>query len=148
MTREEFARSLLKEVGVRWVTKPRLYALVAWMQAEGNGGANNPLNTTEKMPLSTTFNSVGVQNYSSFSEGVMATAKTLNYGADRDSHGYKPIRRRLRRFLILNRAKKVLEAVEESDWGTGGLALKCLPEVKANWDLYRGLPIVELARRS
>lgn len=145
MTREEFARSLLKEVGVRWITKPRLYALVAWMQAEGNGGSYNPLNTTEKMPLSTRFNDAWVQNYVSFFEGVTATAKTLNYGADRDLHGYKPIRRRLRKFFILNRAKKVLEAVEESDWGTGGLALKCLPEVKANWDLYRNLRIVEIA---
>jgi hypothetical protein len=141
-TREDFARALLIEIGAH-PTKPKLQALVAWMQAEGHGGAFNPLNSTQEMPHSTVFNSAGVKNYMGVLEGVIATAKTLNYGADRGLYGYKPIRRRLRKWLVLNRAKKVLEAVEASKWGTGGLALECLPEVKQSWDLYRALPIAQ-----
>lgn len=131
-TRGEFARAFLKEIGAP-VTKRNQYALVSWMQAEGGYAKNNPLNTTEDWAGATSYNYVGVKNYKSFNDGVQATAKTLNYGADRNLYGYAPIRKRLRknRFAYLT-----LRAVESSDWGTGGLALRCLPWVKRSFDSY------------
>lgn len=137
MTREDFARALLREIEAK-PTHRNLWALVSWMQAEGGTASYNPLNTTLEMPGSTDYNSVGVQNYKSFGQGVEATAKTLDYGADRNLYGYKPIRKRLRGGSW---ASLTLRAVERSIWGTGGLALKCLPMVKRNWDHFRNLPI-------
>jgi len=137
MTREDFARALLAEVGAK-PTQRNLWALVSWIQAEGGDASYNPLNTTLEMPGSTDYNGVGVKNYQSFEQGVEATARTLNYGADRGIYGYKPIRRRLRHNAW---AKWTLLAVERSIWGTGGLALRCLPMVKHQWDHFRNLSI-------
>lgn len=137
ITREEFARQFLRAIGAPR-TDRNLWAVVSWMQAEGSTAKFNPLATTQKMPGSTDFNSVGVQNYGSFQQGVEATAKTLNYGADRRIYGYKPIRRRLRHGAW---ALYTLNAVEASIWGTGGLAKRCLPGVKRYWSHYRNLPI-------
>lgn len=41
---------------------------------------NNPMNTTTRMPGSTTFNSVGVQNYPTAAEGAAANVATLMNG--------------------------------------------------------------------
>lgn len=137
ITREDFARLLLKEIGAP-VTQRNLWALVSWMQAEGSIADFNPLATTQEMPGATNFNSVGVKNYRSLEEGVEATARTLNFGANWGLYGYKPIRRRLRRNAW---AYWTLRAVEDSIWGTGGLGLRCLPSVKKHWNHYRNLPI-------
>jgi hypothetical protein len=132
-TRGQFARALLPRIGAE-VTTHNMRALLAWMQAEGDAGRFNPLNTTKDEPGATNFNWVGVKNYASFEDGVRATADTLNYGADRGLYGYGPIRRRLR----LNKpAYRVLLAVERSAWGTGGLALLCLPLVSARQTFYQ-----------
>lgn len=137
ITREDFALLLLLEIGAP-ATARNLWALVSWMQAEGSEARFNPLATTQEWEGATNFNAVGVKHYRSLEDGVAATAKTLNYGADRDLYGYKPIRRRLRRNAW---AYWTLRAVEASVWGTGGLALRCLPGVKRHWDHYRNLPI-------
>lgn len=137
VTREDFALLLLAELGAR-PTRRNLWALVSWMQAEGSEARFNPLATTQDWEGATDFNSVGVKNYASLGDGVAATARTLNYGADRGLYGYKPIRRRLRRNAW---AYWTLRAVEVSQWGTGGLALRCLSMVKRNWDHFRNLPI-------
>jgi hypothetical protein len=137
ITREEFARALLKEIGAP-ASQRNLWALVSWMQAEGSAAKFNPLATTQEMADASNFNSVGVKNYISLKQGVEATAKTLNYGADRGLYGYKPIRRRLRRNAW---AYRTLKAVEGSIWGTGELAVRCLPSVKRHWDYYRSLRI-------
>lgn len=119
-------------------TKRRMWAWVSWMQAEGGSAKFNPLNTTQEMPGATDFNWVGVKNYVSFKQGVQATIKTLNYGARHDLFGYRPIRQD----LVKNAwASKTLLDIERSEWGTGGLALKCLPGVKLFWDKYRVMPI-------
>jgi hypothetical protein len=137
VTREEFAKALLVQLKLE-PTKRRLWALVSWMQAEGGNARFNPLNTTHEMPKATIYNEVGVKNYDSLHEGVMATAKTLDYGARNNLYGYKAIRTA----LVKNKwASKTLWAVEHSQWGTGGLALKCLPGVKREWDKYRQMPI-------
>lgn len=136
-TREQWAKAFLAQLGLD-PTQRRYWALVSWIQAEGGNARYNPLNTTHEMPKATIYNEAGVKNYSSLHEGVIATAKTLDYGARHDLFGYKDIRSA----LVKNKwASKTLWAVEHSQWGTGGLALRCLPGVKREWDKYRKMPI-------
>lgn len=137
VTREQYARAFLARINAPRLRR-NLWALVAWMQAEGGNARFNPLNTTLKMPGSTDYNSVGVQNYVTLDQGLEATVRTLTYGAEHNLFGYRPIRRRLR---LCRFAAYTLTAVENSAWGTGGLALQCLPGVKRDWDHYRNLPI-------
>ena len=66
-----------------------LVVMVAWQAAENTQARWNPLATTLPMPGSTEFNSVGVQNYTSLSQGVQATILTLKQGAS--SYGYGPV---------------------------------------------------------
>jgi hypothetical protein len=124
-TRGQFATALLKLIDAP-VTRRNRRALLAWMQAEGDAGRYNPLNTTHDWPGATDFNWVGVKNYDSFVAGVAATAATLNYGADHGLYGYRQIRRDLR---LSEPAAQTLGAVERSEWGTGGLALRVLQTV-------------------
>jgi hypothetical protein len=132
VTRAEFTKKWLPLVEAP-VTKRNLWAVVSWMQAEGGDARFNPLNTTEEWQGATDYNSVGVKNYRTLEDGLAATARTLNYGADHDRFGYVPIRKRLRNNAY---AYWTLRAVEASLWGTGGLALRCLPWVKRSWELY------------
>jgi hypothetical protein len=137
MTREEWATAFLEGIGAP-VNRANLYAIVSWIQAEGGNAKANPLNTTHEAPGATTYNSAGVKNYPTVAVGLQATIETLEYGAERDLYGYRPIKRNLRRG---RRAGKTLRSVEHSIWGTGGLALKVLPYVKRYWDQYRIIPI-------
>jgi hypothetical protein len=123
-TRGDFARRFLEMIEAP-VTTHTLVAMMAWMQAEGDAGKFNPINSTHTMPGSTSFNWVHVQNYVDLGQGVEATAMTLDYGANRDLYGYRPIRSHLR---DNSKAMSVLKAVEESSWGTGGLCVRVLEE--------------------
>lgn len=116
--------------------KHNLWALIAWEAAEGgeNGAKFNPLNTTRRMTGSTSFNWVGVQNYLKESDGLEATRKTL----EEPGFGYKPILDGLR---AADSAASTLKALIHSSWGTGGLALRILPDVKSHWDEYKNVPI-------
>lgn len=129
MTRRDFAKALLRHLGAP-ITLRNMWVLISWMQAEGGAAKNNPLNTTEEWPGATVYNWVGVKNYPKFGDGVQATARTLNYGADRGLYGYGAIRHGLRHNAY---ALDTLEAVERSMWGTGGLAVRCLPGVKRSF---------------
>jgi len=135
-TRGEFARDFAKRVGAEADTRTHVHTMVAlqaWMQAEH--GINdespearfNPLNTTLEFPGSTLFNELspgfGVRNYATYDDGLTATARTLNRAADRGEHGYRLVRRLMRNNAP---AAKILEAVEASNWGTGGLGLRVL----------------------
>jgi len=140
VTYATWVRYFLPKIGCKripligYMSKHRTRAMYCWMYAEGHGGRFNPLNSTLQKPGSVTINSAGVQSYVSFEQGVEATAETLNYGADRNVFGYRKIRRRLR---INAPAKYVLAAIEDSKWGTGGLALRVLKENgKSNIDGY------------
>lgn len=119
-TRGHFAYHFAPKVGAELVEN-NLLTLLSWMQAEGDAGRFNPLNTTWEMPGSTTFNFAHVQNYLTFDDGVIATAKTLNAGAKADKFGYHDIRNALHRKA---HPRITLEAIERSSWGTGGLALR------------------------
>jgi hypothetical protein len=75
-----FAEALAVEIlkgGHLPVTTSNVQFLYNWMKAEGGGGNNNPLNTTLREPGSTTFNSAGVQNFTSTDQGIQATLSTL-----------------------------------------------------------------------
>jgi hypothetical protein len=54
--------------------------LTDWHGFELSGAQYNPLNTTQREPGSTSFNSVGVQNYPTPKVGATATAHTLTNG--------------------------------------------------------------------
>lgn len=138
-TRGQFGARLLKNWGAEKTRRNRI-AIQAWMQAEGDAARFNPLNTTENWQGATVFNSDGVKNYQSFEDGVAATSRTLNYGADHNLHGYRAIRNSLR----ANRsAKHTLEAVEASAWGTGGLGLLTRIYVALRLRKYEKHPIVQ-----
>ena len=137
MTREEWVRAFLRGIGAP-ESKRNLYAIVSWIQAEGGNARFNPLNTTHSAPGAVAYNSVGVKSYPTAEIGLQATIETLEYGAERDLYGYRPIKRNLKRN---RRAGKTLRAVENSEWGTGGLALRVLPDTKREWATRRLLPI-------
>jgi len=65
-------------------TSANLSSMAHWAQHEsiwpggpGKGGTYNPFNTTLGMPGATNYNSVGVKNYTSATEGVAGTVATL-----------------------------------------------------------------------
>lgn len=103
----------------RWVVHPHDWLSgMSWAQAEGDAGVLNLLNCTQHEPGSTRFNYVDVQNYANKRTSLHAHARTLNYGADHDEHGYAEIRHELRRHA---KPSIVAARVEASAWGTGGL---------------------------
>lgn len=83
----DFGVALLQKLGAP-VTKSNLQFLIAWSNEEGghwhNGAHFNPLNTTLNESGATTFNSVGVKAYTSWDQGVTATAATLQNGRYND----------------------------------------------------------------
>lgn len=83
MTQEQWARALLARLGYK-ATTAAVTAVLAWMRAEGgnwnNSARYNPLNTTQRMSGSSSMNSVGVQAYRSWDQGLDATVKTLKNG--------------------------------------------------------------------
>jgi hypothetical protein len=117
VTRQGYAQRLLKELAVQDPTHTypmNLYnieGLVCWMVAEGGTAAWNPLNTTQPMPGSSPLpgNTAGVQEYTSYAQGIDATIKTLlngNYAVVLESlrRGWKP-------WALLMR-------VQRTPWGT------------------------------
>lgn len=70
-----------------------LVVVVAWQAAEGTQAAWNPLATTHRMPGSTSFNSVGVQDFVSLEQGLLGTKETIENGWD--VYRYGPIVRSL-----------------------------------------------------
>ena len=86
----------------------------AWRQSEGGTAANNPFNTTMKMPGATTYknNTHGVKNYKSVEQGIEATCKTLKL------HYYTDIVDGLKNDVGL---KKLSRMSSIKTWGTGDL---------------------------
>jgi hypothetical protein len=58
-------------------SRNNLVVMVAWQAAEGTMASWNPLATTYSMPGATSFNSIGVKNYRSLTQGIRAIALTL-----------------------------------------------------------------------
>jgi cell wall-associated NlpC family hydrolase len=91
--------------------------LNAWARAEGGSASNNPFNTTQRAPGASSYNSVGVRNYATPSQGIGATVATLNNGR------YENI---LAALKAGNDARAAASALANSPWGTGSLVLKVL----------------------
>ena len=89
-TPQWFARKVLERLGLP-VTRSNVNWLTAWESREGGHWGNtaryNPLNTTLPMPGSSTMNGVGVRVYTSWQQGIEATAKTLESGLYNDIRG-------------------------------------------------------------
>jgi hypothetical protein len=84
VTPKSWATSVLK--AGNWPTSnANIQSLIAWALNEGGGGEYNPLNTTQTESGSSNFNNLGggqgVQNYTSWSQGIGATVATLNNGS-------------------------------------------------------------------
>lgn len=121
-TKQQWATTLLQRMRIP-VTNANLAAITFWMTMEGGAGpqygvknntANyNPLNTTrDGFPGATTVNSAGVKSYRSWEQGMDATVQTLSLPA------YANIVSHLRS----GTTGGVLEAIDNSPWGTKGLA--------------------------
>lgn len=115
---------------------------IAWMYTEsgdndgtGQGGRWNPLNTTWRLTsatapsghASTDFNWVPVQNYATFQDGLYATKRTLL----QSQYGFPKIVSRLRHKWWS--AKQVLNAIEDSAWGTQGLIFDVFKDVAGDY---------------
>jgi len=78
-----FARTVLTDLGAP-ATQAGVTSLTSWFPHEFPSwpplAANNPMATTMPAAGSTTYNSAGVQNYPSASEGAQAIALTLDNG--------------------------------------------------------------------
>jgi hypothetical protein len=74
-----FVRAVLADLHAP-ETQANISSLEAWLPHESTKAAHNPMASTLKEPGSTTFNSIGVQNYVSSTQGAYATAATLANG--------------------------------------------------------------------
>jgi hypothetical protein len=115
---DDFYNKILQELGAP-TSDENLKFLHAWRQSEGKAGKYNPFNTTQSMPNSTNFNSVGVKNYASMDDGLNATIKTLNNGR------YGCIVNGLKNNIG---AKKITQDCSNQlkTWGTGDLIAKVI----------------------
>lgn len=116
VTPTDWAKAFLAALGYP-VSSANVAAVVAWEAAEGgnwkNTAAYNPLNTTLVQPGSTAQNSVGVQAYTSWAQGLAATVETLQGNA----RGYSYIR------TVLSSSGgcgALASALSEAAWGTNG----------------------------
>jgi hypothetical protein len=76
-----------------------------------SGAKSNPLNTTERMPGSWTFNSANVQNYRDDGEGLEATNRTF----DTPHQGYDRIEYAIKHNLP---ARTIVSRIGDTNWGT------------------------------
>lgn len=107
---------ILRGIGAP-VTPQNLIFLNDWTRAEGGGASNNPFNTTQQAPGASSYNPVGVRNYSSPQQGISATIQTLTNGR------YGNI---LAALKAGTDARAAASALANSPWGTGSLVEKML----------------------
>jgi hypothetical protein len=87
--------------------------LKLWQAYEGGNAKYNPLNTTYKYSDTTNYNSVGVKNYASEQDGIVATYKTLSLNY------YKPIVKALKENQPLSYYKNNPDISKSiKTWGT------------------------------
>jgi peptidoglycan hydrolase CwlO-like protein len=114
-----------------------LVTLVAWQYSEFTQAAWNPLADTLAMSGSTTFNSVGVQNYVSLDQGLQATRFTLVNGP---AFGYGAI---LSELGACADPMSTANAINASMWcrgcAGGAYVVNDIAKVEASYDLYAQL---------
>jgi hypothetical protein len=129
-----WARALLAEIGAPACEENRVL-LVAWQAQESTDARFNPLATTHPMQGATDFNSVGVKNYVSPSQGLNAVRETLEEGAV--SYGYGSILSSLR---ACSDAEATAWYVNASAWcracTDGAYLTDLLPVVRADYLSY------------
>jgi peptidoglycan hydrolase CwlO-like protein len=112
-------------------------ALVAWQYSEFTQAEWNPLADTLTMPGSTTFNSVGVQNYVSLDQGLQAIRSTLTDGP---GLGYEAI---LSMLAGCSDPVSTARAINASMWcrgcAGGQYVVNDIPKVEADYTLYAEL---------
>jgi hypothetical protein len=117
------------------VCRDNMVAMVAWQVAESTQAAWNPLATTRRMPGSTDFNSVGVQNFQSLAQGLEATWGTIENGWE--VYRYGAIVRSLR---ACGTALQTALSINASSWCPGCVdgqyVLNVVPRVDADLEAY------------
>lgn len=120
------------------VCRSNLVAMAAWQAAESTQAAWNPLATTHRMPGSSDFNSVGVQDFVSLEQGLLGTWETIENGWT--VYGYGAIVRSLRR---CGSAMASGRAINASSWCPGCVGgvyvLNVIPHVEADLEGYLAL---------
>jgi len=120
-----FYKKVLKGIDAP-ITSENLAFFYAWRQAEGAKATYNPFNTTQKKEKSSLWNCLkkkegkcvaGVRNYTSETDGIDATIKTLKNGH------YSCIVNGLKKNIG---AQKISECPDLKTWGTGGLVKQVL----------------------
>lgn len=113
---DQWALDFLAVAGFQ-ATPENVRAVVSWEYAEssGGGGMFNPLNTTQGgYAGESNFNSVGVKNYATYSDGVAANARVIHNGY------YKHA---VAMFEHGSDARAICDAITASPWGTGYITL-------------------------
>ncbi len=118
-----WSRQILLELHCS-ITDKNMVAMLAWIGGEGTKAKNNPLATTRNGFGGTEFNTTGVKNYPTFSNGIRATMATLNLTY------YTAIRDALKKG---DNIQHVVWAVEASPWGTHSLPWR---DALANREIY------------
>jgi hypothetical protein len=114
----QFAAPVIRGLGGQ-VTPEKVRFFDAWARAEGTQAAYNPFATTRKgYQGETSFNSVGVKNYTNARQGIQATIDTLNLSY------YTNLTNLLRDPNAT--AEDLAKAVAASPWGTGTGVLRVL----------------------
>jgi hypothetical protein len=133
----EWAEGFLRRIGVPACRENRV-VVVAWQVQESTRAAWNPLATTRRMPGSTDFNEVGVQNFVSLRQGLEATRRTVEHGLE--VYGYGAIVDSLRR---CDDALVTAEAIAASSWCPGCLGgmyvVGVVPKVDADYAAYAAI---------
>jgi peptidoglycan hydrolase-like protein with peptidoglycan-binding domain len=116
VTNQNVFQKILMSLGAP-VSGENMKFMIAWRQAEGSGGKNNPFNTTQNMPGAFSMNTHGVKNYRTLEDGINATIKTLKNG---------------RYDCIVNGlindigAENIAKCESLKTWGTGDLVFKVI----------------------
>ncbi len=120
------------------VCRDNLVVVVAWQAAEGTQAAWNPLATTRRMPGSASFNSVGVQSFTSLGQGLRGTWETIRNGWD--VYRYGAIVRSLRACAPATATGRAINASSWCPGCTGGMyVLNVMPHVDASLESYLAL---------
>jgi hypothetical protein len=133
----DWADMLLKILGAPTCRQNQVL-VVAWQVQEFTQAAWNPLATTHRMPGSTSFNSVGVQNFVSLAQGLQATEETIEHGWS--VYGYGAIVSSLR---ACAGALATAHAIAASSWCPGCLGgnyvVGVVPRVEADFETYASI---------
>lgn len=97
------------------LTQQNVANIVAWENAEGGIGHNNPLNTTQDEPGATIWNSAGVKIFPTMEEGLQANASVLLDPANA-GYGYPAIVAALKQGDVST--AQFGQIVGASKWGT------------------------------